>query len=223
MDLTKTIEALKKKLASQVSRETNAKMDTAARNLEASGIVALTLKPGDKAPSFTLPDVSGVKYSSDKFIEKGPLVISFFRGTWCLFCNLELKALQDSYKDIIASGASLVAITPQHLEKAAELIKKRTLPYKLLSDKGNRVARQFGLVYPLAEELRPVYLNEFNVNLPEHNADGSWDLPLPATYIIDQFGSVAYAFVNADYTRRLEPKTIVRVLKSLKGYEVPVG
>lgn len=114
--------------------------------------------------------------------------------------------------EIKSLGASLVAISPQLPEKSMSTAKKNSLTFEVLSDVGNRVAREFGLVFTLPERLRPIYQN-FGVDLPSSNGDDSFELPIPATYVIDVDGTILHAFVDTDYTKRLEPAEVVEALK----------
>ncbi len=144
------------------------------------------------------------------------MVISFYRGAWCPYCNLELKALDDAIERIRSSGAELVAISPNTQEKSAQFASENPFKFDLLCDVGNEVARRFGLVFELAEELRPIY-KQFGIDIPAHNGDERYEIPIPATYIVHTDGSIVHAFVDADYTKRMEPDEIVAILKKMKG------
>ena len=134
--------------------------------------------------------------------------MSFYRGGWCPFCNLELWALQKILPEIERLGASLVAVSPELPDASLNTLEKHRLQFQVLSDRGNQVARQFGLVFTLPQELRPVY-EQFGIDIPPHNGDQSFELPLPATYVIASDGTIRYAFVNSDYTQRAEPSDII--------------
>lgn len=176
-----------------------------------TGIARQALHEGDALPAFTLPDPFGKEVASSQLLEKGALVLSFYRGSWCPYCNLELHALQRELPRIEAAGGQLVAISPELPDQSLSLVEKHALKFQVLSDLGNRVARQFGLVFSLDRELRPVY-DQLGIHLPDHNGDETWELPLPATYVIGNDGRIAYAFVNADYTKRAEPEDIIAAL-----------
>ena len=186
----------------------------AIERLKQSGIREKCLKVGDKAPAFTLPNVHGSSIHSTKLLKSGPLVISFYRGSWCPYCNLELVALQRSFPQLKDIGAQLVAISPERPEKAEAIVGKHGLSFEVLSDAGNKVARQFGLVFTLDKELQPLYLRAGN-DLPAYNGDESWEIPLPATYVVDRDGTIVYAFVDTDYTKRLEPSEILTAVKEM--------
>lgn len=181
--------------------------------LRASGIAGRILAVGASAPNFELPDHDGNTLSSSSLLSRGRLVICFFRGRWCPFCVAQLEAMNSALDPIQKSGASLVAISPQTVKQSFFMRDQHQLRFPLLSDAGNRVARAFGLVYPVPEEQKAVYSRTF-VNLPFLNGDHSWELPIPATYVLGQ-GAVLYANADADYTRRPEPEELVRLLDQL--------
>ncbi|MCV6638163.1 peroxiredoxin-like family protein [Candidatus Albibeggiatoa sp. nov. NOAA] len=169
------------------------------------------LKTGDKAPSFTLPDQLGREVSSEQLLNDGVLVVSFYRGGWCPYCNLELRALQTHQNKIKALGANLVAISPQLPDESMSTVEKNALTFTVLSDVDNVIARQFGLVFTLSEKLRPYYQG-FGIDLAATNGSDSFELPIPATYVINQDGVIIADYVNADYKQRLEPELILQAL-----------
>ena len=194
-----------------------AKMDAATADLAASGIVDNSLKVGDKAPDFALPNVKGNTVKLSEVLAGAPVVLSFYRGGWCPYCNIALQHLQQHLGAFEAQGAKLVTVSPQTPDASLSTAEKNALEFEVLSDAGNRVARDYGLVFTLSENLHGMYGNPDGINLAATNGDGSFELPVAATYVIQQDGTVAYAFADADYTRRAEPSEIVDVLKGLKG------
>lgn len=215
MTLKQDIENFKEQMAGKMPEETMKLFMEATKKLMASGIAEKALKNGDTIPEFTLQSTKGEQISSKQLLETGPLVINFMRGSWCPFCNLELVALEKTYKKIKELGANLIAIAPSLPEKLAISEEKQPFSFSLLSDLNNKIAKQFGLVFSLSEEIRPVY-KEMGIDLPDHNGDDSYELPIPATYVIDKTGKIVYSFVDVDYTNRAEPEEIVKVLESLK-------
>ncbi|MDQ7012160.1 MAG: peroxiredoxin-like family protein [Mariprofundaceae bacterium] len=214
MSLAGRIGDLKKGMAVQLSADTLQIMQQATAAPEEAGIAQQSLKTGDAAPDFALPDIHGTVVKLADLLAKGPVVLSFYRGGWCPFCNLELRALQKALPEINTPGASLLAISPELPEKGAATQASDGLSFPVLSDRGNEVARAYGLVFTLPEELRPIY-ESFDIDLPAYNGDESFELPMPATYIVRPDGTVAHAFVDADYTQRMEPAEIVEILKTL--------
>ena len=184
------------------------------RGLVAKGIAEKALNTGDRLPAFSLPNANNETRSLSDFLSNGPLVVSFYRGAWCPYCNLEINALQKRLPDIKATGAQLVAISPQLPEKSVDQVSNSHLDFEVLSDIGNVLAKECGLVFTLPEALRPIY-DAWQIDIPGHNGDNSFELPIPATYIVDTAGKVRYAHVDMDYTRRLEPDIIIEQLLSL--------
>lgn len=192
-------------------RDAMARADMA---LAASGLADGAAKGGDFAPDFQLPDARGGMVRLSDLLASGPAVVSFYRGGWCPYCNLELRALQAAESSFRALGASLVAVSPQTPDESLSSAEKNALTFPVLSDVGSSVAKSFGIAFDLAKELRPIY-TRFGHALPDKNGDESWVLPLPATYVIDKDGTIALAFVDIDYRNRLEPAEITAVLETL--------
>ena len=187
-------------------------MERATAELVASGQARNALKAGDVAPEFTLNDSDGELISSAALLEKGPLVISFYRGAWCPYCNLELQALETSLTAFKEYGASLVAISPQNAVNSRKSIRTNNLSFPILIDTHNDLADAFGIRFELPGYLVDLYKALKN-DLPAFNGDGSWTLPMPARYVIGQDGTILYAEVNPDYTHRPEPEDMLPVLR----------
>jgi peroxiredoxin len=169
------------------------------------------LPVGSKIPEFQLQDHDGKSVSSSDLLAEGPLVLCFIRGRWCPFCVAQMEAMNLVLPEIEQAGATLAAISPQTVQQSFFMRDQHKLRFPLLSDAGNKVEWQFGLPYRVPDEQKAIYQRAF-VNLPFVNGDDSWELPIPATYIIDRDGTVLYASANEDYTERPEPVEIVRVL-----------
>ena len=182
------------------------------RELKENSFAEKLLGVGAKAPAFELEDQNR-KLVSSADLRQGRLVICFFRGRWCPFCVGQLEAMSLLAPQIEQIGASLVAISPQTVQQSFFMVDQHKLRFPLLSDAGNQVARQFGLVYRVPEEQQAIYRRAF-VNLPFANGDDSWELPIPATFIVDHDNSILYASADEDYTRRPEPQEILQQLSS---------
>ncbi|MFZ0818096.1 MAG: peroxiredoxin-like family protein, partial [Candidatus Sulfotelmatobacter sp.] len=166
---------------------------------------------------FQLPDHDGKTISSSDLLAKGCLVLCFIRGRWCPFCVGQMETMNLIVQEIEQAGAMLAAVSPQTVQQSFFMRDQHKLRFPLLSDAGNNIARQFGLTYRIADEQKAIYQRAF-VNLPFVNGDDSWELPIPAIYIIDRDGTVLYASANEDYTERPEPADIVKVLTAtLRG------
>jgi peroxiredoxin len=209
--LKSDLEAVTQQVKEQAPAEVLAAMEAANVKLAATGLVSRALGKGQAMPEFELPDATGKIVRSRDLLAKGPLVISFYRGEWCPYCNLELKALQDRLDQITAKGATLVGISPQTPDHSLSVQQKHSLKFPVLSDANCAVARKFGLVFTLDESLRPIY-TAFGINLKTNNGVDTWELPIPATYVVAKSGRIVEAFVDADYRNRLEPETVLEAL-----------
>lgn len=171
------------------------------------------LRIGAKAPDFTLKNQNGKDVNLYQLLKKGPVVLNWYRGGWCPYCNLELKGLADKAEEINQLGATMLALTPELPDKSMSTIEKNKLPFAVLSDTDNHVARTYDLVFKLDTETANRYENSFG--LSQYNGNDKAELPIPATYIIDQKGIIRYAFVNPDYKKRANPEEVVMQLTKL--------
>ena len=188
-------------------------MHRATAELVASGVAARALKAGDKAPDFTLADPDGRPVSSADLLARGPLVVSFYRGVWCPYCNMELQSLQAALPAFETLGAALVAISPQTAPNSRKSVRQNDLGFPILSDPHNDVAAAFGLRFAMPAYLVDLY-KELKNDLPAFNGDPSWTLPMPGRFVVAQDGTVLYAEVNPDYTRRPEPEDMLPALRN---------
>lgn len=184
--------------------------------VRSEGFAEQALGVGDTAPDFTLPDAVGKDVTLTELLGSGSVILCFYRGGWCPYCNLELRAYQALLPEIGAAGATLVAISPQTPDASMTTVQKSELTFPVLSDVGNVVASAFGLVHTLEPEIAAAYARSGH-DLPRDNAQpvDAVSLPLPATYLIDQSGQVRFAFVSADYTERAEPADVLTALRGL--------
>jgi peroxiredoxin len=214
MSLKAELDAFRSEFMAQAPPEIRDAMVRADMELATSGIAQRALKAGDGAPDFSLPDARGGHVRLKGLLATGPVVLSFYRGGWCPYCSLELRALQHALPQITRLGATLVAVSPETPDESLSTAEKNALAFPVLSDAGSVTAKSFGIAYDLAEELRPIY-TRFGHALPDKNGDESWVLPIPATYVIDTDGIIALAYVDVDYRNRLEPAEILSALQSL--------
>lgn len=191
-------------------------MHRATAALIATGQAQRARKAGEAAPEFTLNDPDGQPVSSRDLLKRGPLVVSFYRGVWCPYCNLDLQALQAALPDITARGAALVAISPQTAPNSRKSQRDNKLAFPILSDPNSAVAAAFGIRFALPDELIALY-KSFGNDLPLVNNDPSWVLPMPARFVIGTDGMIAYAEVNPDYTLRPDPSELLPVLDTLRA------
>ncbi|HXY09203.1 MAG TPA: peroxiredoxin-like family protein [Terriglobales bacterium] len=195
-------------IAQYVPPEVQAVHARVIQALQEQRIVERALARGAPAPAFELQDQDGKRLSSQELLQTGVLVVCFFRGRWCPFCVGQLEAMNRILPQIAAAGSALVAISPQTVRQSFFMADQHKLRFPLLSDAKNQVARRFGLVYQVPEYQRSVYQRAF-VNLPLANGDDSWELPIPATYIVGRNGIVQFASPNPDYRRRPEPAELL--------------
>jgi peroxiredoxin len=184
--------------------------------LIATGQAERALKVGDIAPTFKLVNAEGELVSSGQMLEQGPLVVTFYRGVWCPYCNIDLQAIEESIEEIRALGAQLVAVSMQTPENSLKSQRQNKLSYPILTDAGGKTADAFGIRWRLQDELIDVHKG-FNIDLAVINGEPSWTLPMPARYVIGRDGKIAYAEVSPDYTKRPDPSELLPVLRALAG------
>lgn len=178
-----------------------------------SGVVERAKNVGETAPGFTLPDATGETVSLDTLLDDGPVVLVWYRGGWCPYCNLTLKAYRDRLDEIESLGATLVAISPELPDNALSTKEKNGLEFAVLTDEGNRVARRYGVVFDLTDAVHANYNKNFA--LDAWNGQSSGELPLAATYVIDRSGEIRYAFLHPDYRERAEPSEVIDALRAV--------
>jgi peroxiredoxin len=179
----------------------------------AMGVMQSALKAGDPAPDFTLTDANGQPVTLADLLRDGPVVLTWYRGGWCPYCNLQLRAYQDILPDITALGARLVALSPELPDNSLSTVEKNKLAFTVLSDTGNAVAQRYGIAYTLPDSLIEAFKGR--LDLPTLNGDDSWELPLAVTYIITTEGTIHTAFIDADYRKRAEPAAILEALRAI--------
>jgi peroxiredoxin len=180
--------------------------------LRNGAIARMMLKVGDRAPPIVLRNAKGKSVDIRALLKRGPVIVTFYRGGWCPYCNLALKAFAEILPEIQAAGASLVAISPEKPDETLSTAEKNALAFEVLSDVGQQVGRAFGLVYEFTGELRSAYQG-FGLDIPARNGTpGEWALPVSATYVIDRAGTIIYAYTQVDYRHRADPRDVLKVL-----------
>lgn len=196
----------------RVPAERQAIMQRHIEQLRNGAIARTMLKVGGRAPAIVLGNAKGETVDVGTLLKNGPVVVTFYRGGWCPYCNLELKAFQEVLPEIAAAGASLVAISPEKPDDTLSTAEKNALTFEVLSDVGQKVGRAFGLVYEFTDELKSAY-QEFGLDIPARNgAPGEWALPVSATYVINRDGLIIYAYTDVDYRDRADPRDVLKVL-----------
>lgn len=204
MELRDELLAMKRQVGAMLPTDILATMDRATADLKATGLANRALQPGQRIFDFVLPDATSRPVASMALRARGPLLITFYRGEWCPYCNLALHALQRELPAFTARGVTVVAVSPEQPDHSMTMQEKHALAFPVLSDAGNVVARSFGLVFSLWPELRPIY-TDLGIDLPGRNGDGSYALPMPGAFLVDQDGIVRASYAEADYRLRLEP------------------
>tara|TARA_R110000744_G_scaffold78514_2_gene154603 strand:+ start:7647 stop:8297 length:651 start_codon:yes stop_codon:yes gene_type:complete len=213
MSLKAQIDAYNVQKEAKLPAEVLALMNTTNEELIAQHIRDNALQVGQKVENFSLVNHCGATVELSMLLANGPVIISFYRGAWCPYCNLELKALNDYLPQFKAKNAQLVAISPQLPDETLSTAQKNELEFDVLSDASNIIASQFGLLFTLDERIQRLY-TKFGIDFEQYYGDKSFKLPLPATYVINQSGIITYAFVSEDYTLRAEPEDVLANLKS---------
>lgn len=212
MSLAETLTELSAKSTNAYPEHIQKIMREAIEVLEESGIGDSALKAGDKLPDATLPDALGNPVKISDLLAKGPLVINFYRGGWCPYCNMELKAYQDLLGEIEALGGQLVAVSPEKPDNSLSTAEKNEVKFPVLSDTENAFAKSLGIVFELTEALQQVYAGA-GLDLPNFNADSGWTLPIPATFVVGADGTIILSHVERNYRTRLEPAEAVAALR----------
>lgn len=207
------LDAITEQTRKLVQAERLAPGEQAIRELFASGIEDRILPVGAQAPAFDLLDGHGRKVRSADLLALGPLVINFFRGRWCSYCVNELEAWATLYEAVRAKQALLIGISPQTERQNDFTAQQHGLPFPILADPGAKIAEQFGLVYTVPPYLQHYY-RSILVNIPFMNGEPSYRLPLPATYVFSQDGTVLFARAHADFRVRPEPNEVLAALPS---------
>jgi peroxiredoxin len=180
-----------------------------------SGILESALNVGDTAPDFTLNNATGDAIRLFNVLQKGPVILTWYRGGWCPYCNITLAALQETLPQFEAQGAKLLALTPELPDKSMSTAEKHQLDFEVLSDIDNTVAKEYGVVFELTPEVAEIYQASFDLH--GYNGNQSNELPLAATYIINKEGIIEFAFLHPDYRNRAEPETLLNVLKKMQS------
>ncbi|KAA1159471.1 AhpC/TSA family protein [Pseudoalteromonas fuliginea] len=213
MSLKAQIDAYNVQKEAKLPADVLALMNTTNEELIAQHIKDNALQIGQKVENFSLANHKGENVELADLLKKGPVIISFYRGSWCPYCNLELKALNDYLPQFKTQSAQLVAISPQLPDETLSTAQKNNLEFDVLCDVSNKVAEQFGLLFTLDERIQALY-TQFGIDFEHYYGDKSFKLPLPATYVINQEGVITYAFLSEDYTLRAEPIDVMAALES---------
>jgi len=205
----------KRKGKSIVDEADKSIMVKAARDLD-KAMPSPGLRAGDIAPDFTLFNAFGIRVKLSDQLKKGPVILAFYRGAWCPFCNIELNVLQRSLTHFKKYNASLIAVTPQMPDKSKEQIEKAEYTFEVLSDLDDSVMKSYNLYFEVPRELHELYKNRFGFDITDYNGKDRLGLPVPGTYVIGQDGIILSAYAKTDYKMRMEPEDILEALKTAR-------
>jgi peroxiredoxin len=203
-------------MAARAPAHIAARIAASVDEIAASG-TAPGLMVGDPAPDFALPNHLGQRVELSQRLKAGPVVLAFYRGEWCPYCNVSIRALQAAMPRFGAYAASVMAINPQSPDHSLSMVEKNSLAFDVLSDVDQTVIRRYGLHYAVPSDMKELYLSQFQNDLSRRTADGSWNLPIPATFVIDQAGVVRARHVSADYRTRMDPDDIEAALRVMSN------
>lgn len=210
-NLNQQIEELNENLAVQLSTEILEVLGQSIQDLKSKNIEENCIGIGNLFPDFNLPNSNNEIVRLKELLQKGKVIVAFFRGSWCPYCNLELKALQDSLKQITDKKATLVAISPQTPDYGKELKGNHNLDFEVLTDKNSTLAKQLGISFKLQDYVVPVYEN-LGIELSEYNGNDNIELPVPAVFLIDINGSITYKFIDSNYMNRINIQELIKQL-----------
>ena len=214
MNLKEQLKAKRMELESGRDKTQTEVMRHTTEQLIREGIGNSALEVSDEIPSFGLPNVRGQLVEIKDLLKNGPIILTFYRGSWCPYCNLELRAYQQNIEEIKALGAQVIAISPELPDSSLSNAEKLALEFEVLSDFGNVVARNFGLVFKMSEEWIDVF-RQLDSDFTAHNGDDTWELPVPATYVVSSDSKIVFSYVNANYLERADPQQVVAALTEL--------
>ena len=218
MSLQTELNAFQAAWEQRTSRDVAATIAADNEALLRSGLVERALRAGANFPDLKLANARGGQTRIYDVLARGPLVATFYRGGWCPYCSLELRAYQSALGDIRALGAELIAISPEAPDHTLSTAEKNDLKFEILSDVSGALEDALGIRFDLSDPIVALY-KRFGHDLPAHNGDGRWSLPVPATYVLDRDGRIVLAYVDPDYRRRLEPATAIAALRKINVME----
>lgn len=215
MAIKAELEAFSRELEAEVGDDAQRLFDGQIEQARRDGVPGRSLKVGSKAPNFSLPGATGEPVELRQLLQKGRIVLTFYRGGWCPYCNIQLRSYQGIADRLRKFGASLVAISPETPDNSIATKDREKLEFPVLSDKGNAVARQFGLVFPVSADVIAIFKDRWDLDLEKENGVEGGELPVPGTFVIDRDGTIVFAKADVDYRTRVEPEELLEALSQL--------
>ena len=209
--LTQNIEQLNKELFSQLPQGVLEAFGRSIEDLKTRNIEEKSIQVGQRFPEFSLPNALGKPINSKEMLKHGKMVLAFYRGSWCPYCNLELKALQDNLHRIQEKNAVLAAISPQSPDHSLTMVEKLDLKFEVLTDVNNDFAEELGIAFQLQDFVLPHY-QDLGINLPDFNRNEDHTLPVPAVFVINENGQIAYRFLDVNYMNRMDMEELIQAL-----------
>ncbi len=219
MTLTRQLDELKATLTSALTAEQAATAEAAIMEIAARNIAETAVKTGDRAPDFRLPNHDGRIVSLHETLLSGPVVLVFYRGGWCPYCNLTLRAFQQILPEIKQAGGTLIAVAPEKPDNSFNTQQKNHIEFPMLSDEKNEAAKAYRILFEVPDDIVDI-LRKRGTDLSQINGAGTWALPMPAVYVINTHHLIVAHHIDADHRRRMEPEEILEALT--KGAPSPV-
>ncbi len=213
MNVTEELQKLSNVFGETTSPEVQATTKNALNGIASLNLFAQMKKTGDIFPHFIIPNHLGEFVYSEKLLKEGPLVVTFYRGSWCPFCNILLRGYQAILPELHAKGASLVAISPEVPDESMGLVGKLNINFHILSDRYSRYAKQLGIAFKVEPEFEEMHKElGLDIRTSQNIPSGNLELPVPVTYIIRPNGVIAHHFAEIDYTKRLDPRDVLKLI-----------
>lgn len=212
-ELEDKLEKMKQNFIENASKAKINDYEEAIRLIDDSGLLMKSMNVDSIAPNFKLPSSTGDSVELYDILVEKSVILIWYRGGWCPYCNVQLQSYSNYLNEIHELGAELIAISPEMPDSTISTSNKNMLDFLVLSDLGNKVAKDYNIVFELPQTAKKYY--EGNLNIPEYNQDSTWSLPIPATYIIDTDKVIKYAYLDADYRRRAEPSLVIEFLREI--------
>ena len=204
--LTEILEARAAASSKKTPDAIKKELKKAMLDLKESGIEEKSVRQGTQVPFFKL---DGTPFTN--FYSKQPVVLKFYRGSWCPYCQLELKTYGEYKKQIEAKGYKVIILTPDTKKEIAKFKARENIEFDIYQDKDNHIAKRFGIAFKLGDKVGAIY-KKFGIDLKRSQENSLGELPLPGTYIINTKGRIIYAAVDVDYRKRLDPEVLLKKL-----------
>ncbi|MBP2616791.1 peroxiredoxin-like family protein [Chryseobacterium jejuense] len=209
--LAKQIEYLNQELSSQLPLEILNAFAKSIEDLKTKRMEENSVQVGDQMPEFSLPNALGTIINSEDILKNGKIILAFYRGSWCPYCNLELKFLQDNLSRIKDKDATLIAVSPQRPDHSLSMTEKNNLEFEVLTDVDNNFAEKLGIAFQLQDFVLPYY-KDLGIHLSGFNKNMDNTLPVPAVFVVDENKVITYRFLDINYMNRVDVEELIEAL-----------